>query len=154
VLVTAAHLEHAHRVALGWKRRLPPFVELDDLVGDAHLELVRALRLGRPARLWSSVIDGLRSRTWGGRRGAAGRHQLTGLAVDRPGACGGLQAVEAADGFAGLLSGLSALEGRVLALRYREGLTYPEVARTLGMTTVRAWRIHRRALGKLRRRLR
>ncbi len=170
------HLPLVAAIARAMGRRLPPTVEVDDLINDGVLGLMEALRRYDPQRrvgfttyaghrIRGAILDGLRRRdplprAYRRRQKTEPNHRVQFLALDEAlmvpdGEEGDPEALAVeADLRRQVWLGLAALPPRdrqVLVLRMVRGLTLREVAAHLSLSITRVAEIQTRGLARMRR---
>lgn len=172
--LVVAHVPLVEKIARKVLRRLPPHMELDDLIGDGMVGLLDAARRYDAARGWrfatfaghrifGAILDGLRrqdplARTHRAERRASGvdtlDEQLTAEHVARRGTWGVDmdQVIDHRQRRAWVEHWLAALPRReAFVVRARlAGETQAAIARRLGVTAGRVSQLERRAIVRLR----
>lgn len=158
-----AHLDDARKVAISIRRRLPPFIELDDLVGQAYLGLWQAAVKYDPATgvpFWAYAVRRVQGAIHDSIRRKNFQHTSTLQLSESPEAVDALHYSD--DAIQDLDSAAVAREVRaivetadeqtrnVLKLRYWCGKNGKESGRAMGVGESRSSQLHHRALDAMR----
>jgi RNA polymerase sigma factor for flagellar operon FliA len=174
-----AHLDLARSIAGEIRARpLGKGMELDDLVAYGAIGLVQAawrfeergvpFRAFARSRIYGAIVDGIRTQHWFGRR-ADRRLRIDRVGHDwqvalgaghqahndvrrngRPIVYPAIETDDVNEQVAAALSGLPALERRLIELHHYQEKTITEVAKELGICRPWTSRLHARALARLR----
>lgn len=157
------HLHLLRKIALKLRRRLPPSVEIDDLISDGFIGLARAERRFDPSRgipfpyfacraIEGAMLDGLRQRDWVPRQirdrpaPAPVIHSLVGEPVDSSNFD---EKTRQRESLAAALVPLSRKARLVLQLYYLEELTMPQIARIMDVTVSRISQLRSRSIRRI-----
>jgi RNA polymerase sigma factor for flagellar operon FliA len=159
------------RVARKLRRRLPPMVDMGDLINDGYLGFDAATRsfdsskgmgFTRYAgwRIRGAMLDGLRSRAWAPRPIRKGDEPIPKILLremdcvtSANAACGSLDDSDEIQWVRTILARLPRQARRVIHLYHCEGHELKEVGMILGVTESRVSQIRWRAIRELRKRI-
>ena len=166
----ASDYDLIRRIARKLRRRLPPMVQVEDLINDGYFGLADAIRLFDPSRsecferyaarrIRGAMLDGLRSRAWVPRLIKKPGEPSPGVElreVERPTAaesvCDSVDESDAMEWVRSLVTTLPRQARRVLHLYYYEEHEMKEVAMILGVSEARVSQVRSRAIDKLKKR--
>lgn len=152
-------------IARGMSKNMSPNVLYDDLVGAGMLGLVDAdlkyrWRMGTfvnyaRIRIRGAIIDGLRSSDWSSRKIKGDTSYIEDLSLVpedrvRVGIEGAIHRKRLAETLINSCKQLKPRYQAVIRLYYSRGMRFCEIARFLGVSTVRVHQIHKIAIGKIK----
>lgn len=155
-----AHIGLVKNIAVALAKRLPAWIDLDDLMQEGYLALIQAAKRYRNGpvifgkfaqlRVRGAMLDSIRRRHW-----TYGTHvELPEADEDEPRCDATVEAelveAQAAAGVRAALRELPRSQRRVLRLRYERDRTLAAAAGRMGVSAYRASKLHRDGLERLR----